>query len=107
MVAAIEEAKCQIPYQMSIDMDEFKLDFARLMAKLEESETKNDICDDSVGSCTEECVNSHDSVDDITQTEKATHKMFFSGKTAVAAAIGLTVVNIALFGIDRLIKRKF
>ena len=41
MVASVEEAKCQIPYQMSIDMDEFKLDFARLMARLEEIEDSN------------------------------------------------------------------
>ena len=38
MMAAINEVKCPQEYRMSINMDEFKRDFAVLLAKLEAAE---------------------------------------------------------------------
>ena len=97
MMEAVTEAKCHDEYLMTIDMNDFKRDFAELMAKLEASEYTE---------------SESDTVKENTKTEKKAdnepvkknqndHKR---GKS-VAAAVGITLVNVAIIGFSRLLKR--
>ena len=98
MMAAVNEVKCPDAYQMTINMEEFKADFANLMAKLEiaeETENKPKITlnpAEKVNTpeiCTERSI-------------KTTHKY---GKSMVAVAVGITLINVALFVGGRLLRK--
>lgn len=92
MMAAVNEVKCPDEYHMSIDMDDYKRDFATLMAKLEAAE---------------EAVTEPETIEQpINRTEKAGDNKVKSlkikqtdhdhGKGMVAVAVGVTLINVAL-----------
>lgn len=98
MSEAVTEAKCPDEYLMTIDMNEFKRDFAVLMAKLEASEeTENE--PDTVKEMHERAEKTADN--EPVKKKQNDHKY---GK-GVAAAVGITLVNVAIVGFSRLLKR--
>ena len=92
MTEAVTEVKCPEEYQMSIDMTEFKRDFAVLMAKLEAAEEADQECED-IEQPEEEAVKASDIKAEVNIPKKPVHTY---GKGMVAAAIGVTLMNTAL-----------
>ena len=96
MMETVTEVKYPEEYQMSIDMTEFKRDFAILMAKLEEAEEAENepesVKDDNIDKHNDMAVN----------IKPVTHQKRFA---VAAAAVGVTLVNVAFIGISRLIRK--
>ena len=93
MTEAVTEVKCPEEYQMSIDMTEFKRDFAVLMAKLETAE-EADFESGHIDQPYEKAVNTSDVKVEVNSTKQTLHSY---GKGMVAAAaIGVTLLNVAL-----------
>ncbi len=98
MMAAVNEVKCPDAYQMEINMEEFKTDFAYLMAKLEaaeEAENKPEITLNSAEKVNTPEINTK-------RSNKTTHKY---EKGMVAAAVGVTLINVALLVGGRLFRK--
>lgn len=98
MMDAVTEVKCPDEYQMSIDMTEFKRDFAVLMAKLEaEEEADNET----------KIVQKENKEPDKNVESKPDNRNKIVRKygSMVAAAVGVTLVNVAFIGISRLIRK--
>ena len=101
MTEAVTDVKCPEEYQMSIDMTEFKRDFAVLMAKLESAEEADQECED-IEQPEEEAVNASGIKAEINIPKKLVHNY---GKGMVAAAIGVTLMNAALLLGGRLLRK--
>ena len=100
MTAAVNEMKCSEAYQMSINMDEYKNDFANLMASLEsavETEDESEITTDFAEN--DKIIIAGAKSDD---RKKISHKY---GKVMVAAAIGVTLINATLLVGRQLLKK--
>lgn len=98
MMAAVSEVRCPDAYQMSIDMEGFKSDFATLMAKLEaaeEAENEPDI---------PEKTSKTDREPDITAERSVKTTQQYS-KGMVAAAVAVTLLNAAFFVGSRLLRK--
>jgi hypothetical protein len=98
MMEAVTEVKCPEEYQMSIDMTEFKRDFAILMAKLEAAEE----ADDEQEIVQEETKEPEKAVETKPHNKNTIVRKYGS---MVAAAVGVTLVNVAFIGISRLIRK--
>lgn len=101
MTEAVTEVKCPDEYQMSIDMTEFKRDFALLMAKLEAVE-ETDQESEHIDQPDEEAVKVSDIKAEVNIPKKPVHTY---GKGMVAAAIGVTLMNAALLLGGRLLRK--
>ena len=101
MMEAVTEVKCPDEYQMSIDMTEFKRDFAVLMAKLEAAE-EADQESKHIDQPDEEAVRASDIKAEVNIPKKPVHNY---GKGMVAAAIGVTLMNAALLLGGRLLRK--
>lgn len=101
MTEAVTEVKCPDEYQMSIDMTEFKRDFALLMAKLEAVE-ETDQESEHIDQPDEEAVKVSDIKAEVNILKKPVHTY---GKGMVAAAIGVTLMNAALLLGGRLLRK--
>lgn len=104
MMEAVTEVKCKEAYQMSINMQEFKADFAKLMAILETTDDPEPIEID------DDMISEHKVMDkEITNNTKGTfkrkHMSYKLGGGMAAAFIGFALVNAALYGIDRITRR--
>ena len=98
MTEAVTEVKCPEEYKMSIDMTEFKRDFAILMAKLESAEEAEK---------EPEIVQEEPKEQDKNVESKPDNKNKIIRKygSMVAAAVGVTLVNVAFISISRLIRK--
>lgn len=98
MAEAVTEVKCPEEYKMSIDMTEFKRDFAILMAKLESAEEAEK---------EPEIVQEEPKEQDKNVESKPDNKNKIIRKygSMVAAAVGVTLVNVAFISISRLIRK--
>ena len=98
MTEAVTEVKCPEEYKMSIDMTEFKRDFAILMAKLEAAEEADN---------EPEIVQEDIKEQDKNVESKPDNKNMIIRKygSMVAAAVGITLVNVAFISISRLIRK--
>lgn len=100
MVTAVEYAQCKEPFQIPVHMDEFKMDFATLMATLEcaKEEKTTDFLSEEV------------SAKDNLQTKKYKNDTVHTFRPSrfrrgvVAASVCIAALNIAVFGINALIK---
>lgn len=93
MMEAVTEVKCPEEYKMSIDMDDFKKNFAELMVKLEEAEEK-----DNETEITDKVAEKPECVEDTT-TNANTRKQInnkYEKSMVVAAAVGITLINVAI-----------
>ena len=100
MVTAVEDAKCKEPFQMPVNMDDFKLNFATLMATLEcskEEKTADAEIDEVQAKESPQAKNDENETVHIFRPSK-----FRRG--VVAASVGIAVLNIAAFGINALLK---
>ena len=95
---AVTEVKCPEEYQMSINMTAFKRDFAVLMAKLEvaeEADNEPEIVQEETKEPEKDAETKPDNKNKIVRK--------YGGM--VAAAVGITLVNVAFIGISRLIRK--
>ena len=101
MMAAVNEVKCTDEYQMNIDMNGYKNDFATLMAKLEAAEESDNESEtvDQPNNKPEKVVDSNAKSHRIKQKDRD------YGKGIVAAVVGVTLINAALLVGSRLIKK--
>lgn len=98
MMEAVTEVKCPEEYKMSIDMTEYKRDFAILMTKLETAEE----ADNEPETIQEEIKESDKAIDaNLANKNKIVHKY----GSLVATAVGVTLVNVAFIGLSRLIRK--
>lgn len=97
MMEAVTEAKCPDEYLMTIDMNDFKIDFAELMAKLEAYEEAED--ETVVFTANTESIEIQ--VDNEPVKKYNDHKR---GK-GVAAVVGIALVNVVIIGFSKLLKR--
>ena len=100
MVNAVEDSRCKEPCQMPVNMDEFKMKFATLMATLEFAKE-----DEPTGSVSEEGPTKD--TPQAKAVENETVHIFRPSnfrKGVVAASVGFAVLNIAAFGINALLK---
>ena len=100
MVTAVEDAKCKEPFQMPVNMDDFKLNFATLMATLEcakEEKTADAEIDEVPAKGVPQAKN------DENETVHIFRPSIFR-RGVVAASVGIAVLNIAAFGINALLK---
>ena len=100
MVTAVEDAKCKEPFQMPVNMDDFKLNFATLMVTLEcakEEKTADAEIDEVPAKGVPQAKNDENETVHIFRPSK-----FRRG--VVAASVGIAVLNIAAFGINALLK---
>lgn len=98
MMAAVNEVKCPEAYQRSINMDEYKSDFANLMAILESAEEAMDEPENISYSAEK-------NIEPEIKAEKAVRITHNHSKGMVAAAIGVTLINAALFISGRLLRK--
>ncbi len=102
MMEAVTEVRCAEAYKMSINMDDYKADFANLMAILEVT-NEVDIAEEP------DVINNTEAVDNITVTSNTTdenkHTIRSFGKGMAAAVIGFTIINTAIFSIGKLIRK--
>ena len=98
MAEAVTEVKCPEEYKMSIDMTEFKRDFAILMAKLESAEEAEKEPEIVQGEPKEQDKNVESKPDNK-------NKIIRKYGSMVAAAVGVTLVNVAFISISRLIRK--
>lgn len=101
MMKAVNEVKCPEEYQMSIDMNDYKRDFAMLMAKLEATEEADNEPDitENITEAPEKTEDTNYMINKKVQTE---HKY---GKGVVAAAVGITLMNVAVLIGSKLIRK--
>lgn len=101
MMAAVNEVKCTDEYQMNIDMNDYKKDFATLMAKLEAAEESDNETEtiDQPKNKPEKVVDSNVKSHKIKQTDRN------YGKGIVAVAVGVTLINAALLVGNKLIRK--
>lgn len=95
MMEVVTEVKCPEEYKMSIDMTEFKKDFAILMAKLEVADNEVEIV--------QEKINEPKKFVDIKPNNK--NQIALKYGSVIAAAVGITIVNVAFISISRLIRK--
>ena len=100
MMAAVTEVKCEEAYQMSIDMNEYKYDFANLMVTLESSDDMQYIDDEYADIIPDTDIFSSDA-----ETEKDKHSTYSVGNGVVAAAVCFAILNVAVLGINKLIRK--
>lgn len=106
MMAAVSEAKCKEAYQMSIDMDTYKKDFATVMALLETAEDAPCAAEETSEShFNNENSNDTDACSNENHAEHQKQLRIAFGKGAVAAAVGITLVNAAFIGICKLVRK--
>ena len=113
MVTAVEDAKCKDPFQMPVNVDDFKTSFAYLMATLEsareavenESAAQQGIDKESF---VEEPIAEEQSVKDVLESKpnKKDQSIPTSQfkKRIIAASVGFVALNIAALGIGALLK---
>lgn len=101
MMAAVNEVKCPDEYQMNIDMNDYKNNFAMLMAKLEAAEKADNETDtiDQSQKEPEKVIDNKDKFQKIKQTGCN------YGKGMVAAAVGVTLINVALLVGSKLLRK--
>lgn len=100
MVTAVENSRCKEPFQMPVNMDDFKLNFATLMATLEcskEEKTADAEIDEVQAKESPQAKNDENETVHIFRPSK-----FRRG--VVAASVGIALLNIAAFGINALLK---
>ena len=98
MMEAVTEVKCPEEYQMAIDRTEFKKDFAILMAKLEAAEE----ADNEPEIVHEETKEPEKNIETKPDNKNKIVRKYGS---MVAAAVGVTLVNVAFISISRLIRK--
>ena len=100
MVTAIEDAQCKDPFEMPVNMDDFKMNFATLMATLEcaKEEKTADVEIEEIPA-----KETPQAKDDENETVHILRPSNFR-KGFVAASVGFAVLNIAAFGINALLK---
>ena len=105
MIEAVNEAKCSKPYQMSINMDEFKSEFANLMAALETTEeTTNEEIKEEPKEIKEPVEKEDAAISEIKPNKfKQIVRTFRNDVVAVVA--GVTLVAVIEYGINRFIKK--
>lgn len=101
MMAAINEVKCPDEYQMTIDMNDYKKDFATLMAKLEAAE-EADLEPEVTEIVSEEIIKVEDTNPKTNNKKQINYK---HGKGMVVAAVGLTLINVALLVGGKLLRK--
>ncbi len=97
MMAAVNDMKCPDAYQMPVDMEEYKSNYAELVAALEtaeESETEVTNTDETASPAP------------VDKQSKGVGKIILNivGKGVSAASIGFTLFSIASFGIGKIKK---
>ena len=98
MTEAVTEVKCPEEYKMSIDMTELKREFAILMAKLEAAEEA-----DNEPEIVQEEIKEQDK--NVESKPDNKNKIIRKYGSMVAAAVGVTFVNVAFISISRLIRK--
>lgn len=96
MVEAVNRSKCAEAYRMTINMDEYKMNFANLMTKLEDAadfENKVELNDETPDNIIAPELKNNKDIDVIQKY-----------KNGIAAAVCFTLVNVAFIGISRLLK---
>lgn len=103
MVEAVTEVRCAEAYKMSINMDNYKADFANLMAILETAD-EVDMTEDEA-----DIINESESTDNViiskNTVDKDKHATYSFGKSMAAAVIGFALINTALLDIGKLIRK--
>lgn len=94
MMAAINEVKCPQEYRISINMDEFKMDFAVLLAKLETAEN----AENEPEAIIEEEITPNVKNDRTIKVNKKKPIIYRHGRKVIAAALGITFMNAARIG---------
>lgn len=101
MMEAVTEVRCPKEYQMSINMNDFKRDFAMLMAKLEAAEEAVEEPD-----ITENIAEAPKKAEDTNfKTDKKVRIEHKFGKGLVAAAVGIILMNAAVLIGSQLIRK--
>lgn len=100
MVEAVNEAMCKSSYQMSINMDEFKYDFADLIATLEGYE---DTEEETVKAGQAIKDDNSDDKEDVSSQKKFEIKSYI--KDFAVAAAGFVATNVAIWGIGKFFKK--
>lgn len=97
MMAAVNEMKCANPYQMPVDMNEYKATYANLVATLEVAEEPEIKATNAVETAPPAQAD---------KQQKSVGKIFLNilGKGASVASIGFTLFSIASFGIGKIKK---
>jgi len=95
MKEAVEAVRCPDAYQMSIDMEEFKENFARLMTILESAEEMMDETEDSVPD------SEADVKAEVIKNSRCTTPK--QGNKIVAAVVGISLINVALYTVGKLL----
>lgn len=103
MMAAVTETRCKEAYQMSIDMNEYKYDFANLMVTLESAEDMQ-YADDKYEIKNDTMLDT-DIFNPDAETEKDKHTTYFVGNGVVVAAVCFTLLNVAILSINKLIRK--
>lgn len=101
MTAAVNEVKCPDEYQMNIDMNDYKNDFATLMAKLEAVE-EVDIEIEAIAQTKKErekVIDRKVKPRNVKQTTRSYRKGL------VAAVVGVTLINVTLLFSDKLFRK--
>lgn len=99
MMAAVNEVKCPEEYQMSIDMNDYKRDFAILIAKLESSEET-----DNETERIEKVIQEPERAFEInTKTNKRKQVKHKYGKDMLAAAVSVTLINVTFLVVGKLL----
>lgn len=103
MMEAVTEIKCMDSYKMSVNMDDYKVNFANLMAILEAAD-EIDIAEE-----VSDISNEKEAADNIiinnNSLDSDKHITYSLGKGIVAVAIGFTIINTAILGISKLIRK--
>lgn len=100
-MAAVNEVKCTDEYQMNIDMNDYKKDFATLMAKLEAAEE----ADNEIETVENPKNEPEKIVDNTIKSHKIKQTDIYFGKGMAAAAVGVTLINAALIVGSKLLRK--
>ena len=101
MMAAVNEVKCPEEYQMSIDMNDYKRDFAILIAKLESSEETNN----EPERIEKEIQGPERAFEINTKTNKQKQVKRKYGKGMVATAVSVTLINVTFLVVGKLLRK--
>ena len=103
MMEAVTEVKCTDAYKMSINMDDYKENFANLMAILEAAD-EVDMAEEA-----SDIINKTNTADIVIVRNNAVdedkHITYSFEKSIAAAAIGFTLINTAILSISKLIRK--
>ncbi len=106
MIDAVNEARCPDEYEMPIDMDDYKRDFALLMTKLESADdvkSGTDASDNTYNKAVEKPEDSDDNEKEVNDKMKSKHKY---GKAIAIILAGAVLVNVVLIAGNRILRKR-